>query len=121
LQTYRSGSLRFDLDARTMDAVHAAARAVGVTPFVFLLASYTATLARWSGQDEVIVGTASANRARPEVRDVVGLFVNMLPIRTAVDVDQPFVALVESVQSAVRGAFSHDGVPFDRVVEAVNP
>ena len=82
LQTYRSGSVRFDLEPALMDAVRAAARAAGVTPFVLLLASYVATLARWSGQDDIVVGTASANRARPEVHDVVGLFVNMIAIRT---------------------------------------
>ena len=121
LQTYRSGSVRFDFEPELMEAVRAAARAAGVTPFVFLLSSYVATLARWSGQDDIVVGTASANRARPEVHDVVGLFVNMIAIRTGVDLARPFSELLDAVKAAARDAFVHESVPFDQIVEALNP
>ena len=84
VQRYSSGTVRTDLGPELFAAVRAAAAAAGVTPFVFLLASYVATLARWSGQDDVVVGTAAANRARPEVDDVVGMFVNTLALRCAV-------------------------------------
>ena len=60
-------------------------RAAGVTPFMFLLASYVAVLARHTGQDDIVVGTAAANRDRPETADLVGLFVNTLAFRVGVD------------------------------------
>ncbi|MDP1794035.1 MAG: amino acid adenylation domain-containing protein, partial [Acidimicrobiales bacterium] len=121
LQSFRGGRHRLDLDVEFYARVHDAARDAGVTPFVFLLAAYVATLARWSGQDDLIVGTASANRQRPETYDVVGMFVNMLAIRTPVDLGQPFDELLEVVKVAARGAFDHEDVPFDRIVEAINP
>ncbi|MGZ4741410.1 MAG: SDR family NAD(P)-dependent oxidoreductase, partial [Ilumatobacteraceae bacterium] len=121
IQTYRSDRVVVDLPPELLSGVRSAARAAGVTPFVFLLAGYLATLARWSGQDDIVVGTASANRAWPETHDVVGLFANIVAIRAGVDLDQPFATLLETVKSASLGAFRHADVPFDRIVEALNP
>ncbi|MGZ7035896.1 MAG: non-ribosomal peptide synthetase, partial [Ilumatobacteraceae bacterium] len=121
IQTYRSDRVVVDLPPELLSGVRSAARAAGVTPFVFLLAGYLATLARWSGQDDIVVGTASANRAWRETHDVVGLFANIVAIRAGVDLDQPFATLLETVKSASLGAFRHADVPFDRIVEAVNP
>ena len=121
IQTFAAGTVTTSLPPGLLAAVRKAARAHGVTPFVFLLSGYVATLARWSGQDDVVVGTAAANRANADLHDVVGMFVNTLALRTPVDVDRPFTALLETTKQAVLGAFEHQSVPFDRVVEAVNP
>ncbi len=121
VQSYRSGTLQLEVPQNLYERVRAAARTGGVTPFTFLLASYVATLARWSGQDEFVVGTATANRVRPELDDVVGLFMNTLALRARVDVEEPFVALLASTKQVLLGAFEHESVPFDRVVQAINP
>jgi amino acid adenylation domain-containing protein len=121
MQSYRSGSVRCELAAPAWAAVRTASSRASVTSFVFLLSSYIATLARWSGQDDFVVGTASANRTRPETENVVGLFVNTIAIRAAVDVREPFTALLETVKQAAVGAFVHQEVPFDEIVRALNP
>ena len=86
-----------------------------------VLASYAATLARFAGQDEVVVGTATGNRSRPETAGLVGLFMNTLALRVPVVRDQSFDALLGEVRRVVLDAFAHQEVPFERVVEAVNP
>ncbi len=121
VQTFAAATVTVSLTADLVASVRAAARAHGVTPFVFLLSAYVATLARSSGQDDFVVGTAVANRANADLDDVVGMFVNTLALRTPVDVDQPFTTLLETTKQAVLGGFEHQSVPFDRVVEAINP
>jgi Condensation domain len=121
VQSYRSGTVAFDLDPEVLRTVRAATSRAGATPFAFLLSSYVATLARWSGQDDIVVGTASASRSTPEIADVVGLFVNTVAIRTGVDTTAPFASLLDSVKRASVGAFAHQEVPFNRIVEALNP
>jgi amino acid adenylation domain-containing protein len=121
VQGFRSGSIRFMLGEEMVDGVRGAARRAGVTTFVFLLASYVATLARWSGQDDFVVGTAAANRPRVELDPVVGMFVNTLPLRLGVDVDASFAELLARASVVVLDGFANEAVPFDRVVEVVNP
>ncbi|MGZ4762828.1 MAG: amino acid adenylation domain-containing protein, partial [Ilumatobacteraceae bacterium] len=119
--SYRSGTVSTELPSELLDAVRHAARAAGVTQFVFLLTGYAATLARWSGQDDFVVGTASANRSRPELDAVVGMFVDTLALRLRVEAGVPFSALLGEVRASVLGAFANHDVPFNRIVEAVNP
>ncbi len=121
VQSYRGGEVRFEFDAELMAAVTAFSRRAGVTPFVTLIASYAAVLARFSGQDEVVIGTASANRGPRETTNLIGLFVNTLPIRIRIDRGASFAALVEEVRRQWLGALAHQDVPFERVVEAVRP
>jgi len=119
VQSYRSGVVNVGLSAELLGQVRAAAREAGVTPFVFLLAGYLATLARWSGQDDFVVGTAVANRPRAELDHVVGMFVNTLALRAKVDVERPFSELLAEVKRAALGGFAHQSVPFDQVVEQI--
>src|SRR5690606_16336251 len=90
------------------------------TPFMFLFASYAATLARWTGADDLVIGTANANR-RGETERLVGLFSSMLPIRLSVDVAAPFSDLVGEVKRAMLAALANQDVPFDEIVRVVNP
>ena len=121
VRTYRSDSVRFDVPADVWAGMKAASRAAGVTPFMMLLATYAATLSRHAGQDEIVIGTAAANRSRPEVTDLIGMFVNTLALRLPIDHDAPFSQLLEVVKQAAIAAYAHQDVPFDRVVEAVQP
>ncbi|GAA3736758.1 non-ribosomal peptide synthase/polyketide synthase [Streptomyces tremellae] len=118
----RDGALvTFTLPAALTDRLRACGRAADATLFMTLLAACQVLLARWSGQDDIAVGTVTAGRDRPELHDVVGMFVNTLVLRARVRPDLPFRALLAETRTAVLDATAHQDVPFERVVDALAP
>ncbi len=97
-----------------------AALAQGATPFMALLAGWTALLHRLTGETDVLVGTPVANRNRPELEALIGFFVNTLVLRTDADAVS-FRGLVERVRETAIGAFAHQELPFEKLVEALAP
>ncbi|MEQ1503117.1 MAG: amino acid adenylation domain-containing protein, partial [Myxococcota bacterium] len=114
-------TLRFDLGADLVGAVAAHAAATRTTPFLVLLAGFAAVLHRWTGQDDLSIGTPVANRSTPDVEGLIGLFANTLVLRTDLGGRPSFAALVERVRETALAAWSHPEVPFEKVVEAVQP
>jgi amino acid adenylation domain-containing protein len=96
-------------------------RALNATPFMTLLAGLKVVLARHSGQDDIAIGTPVANRMRPELEPLIGFFANTVVIRTVLEDDPSFADLVGRVRSASLDAFAHQDVPFEQVVDAVQP
>ena len=86
-----------------------------------LLAAFQTLLARWSGQDDVVVGTDLANRTQLDTEKLIGFFVNLLPIRTRFADDAGFEEVLEQVREASLGAFAHQDLPFDKLVEELRP
>ena len=93
----------------------------GVTPFMLFLAAFQTLLCRYSGQHDVAVGTVISQRHRPEWDPLIGLFLNTLVLRTDLTGDPPFRTLLARVRAVALGAYAHQDVPFDRVVEALQP
>ncbi len=91
------------------------------TPFMVLLAAYQALLGRLSGQDDFAVGTPVAGRTRRELEDLAGFFVNSLVLRADLAGDPPFAALVERARETALAALEHQEVPFERLVEELDP
>ncbi|HWG99355.1 MAG TPA: condensation domain-containing protein, partial [Pilimelia sp.] len=89
--------------------------------FMTLVAACQALLSRWSGQEDVAVGTVTSGRERPELERLVGFFVNTLVLRSTVDGGAPFADLLAAVRGTVLDAFAHQEVPFERVVDEVAP
>jgi amino acid adenylation domain-containing protein len=116
-QDERGGVLHAALPAGTVRAARALARAEGATLYMVLLAAWSAVLHRWSGQEDVVVGSPVAGRARPETEGVVGLFVNTLAMRTDFCGDPPFRALLGRVREAALEAYAHQDVPFEKLVQ----
>jgi amino acid adenylation domain-containing protein/non-ribosomal peptide synthase protein (TIGR01720 family) len=104
--------------AGTVDAF---GRRAGATPFVVLLAAFEAVLGRWTGQEGFAVGAPVAGRDRAETAGVVGLFVNTLVLRADLTGEPSFAALVARVREDAFAAYSHQDLPFDRLVEALAP
>ncbi|MFE7368209.1 non-ribosomal peptide synthetase [Streptomyces anulatus] len=99
--------------------VDALARATRATRFVVLQAAYAATLGTTAGQDDVVVATLVSGRPGPEFADVVGMFVNPVPLRVGIGGDPTFRELVARARSAVAAGLGGAAVPFDRIVDAV--
>ncbi|WP_233273215.1 non-ribosomal peptide synthetase [Streptomyces broussonetiae] len=119
--TGRGGAVEVDLPARLVERVDACARERGATRFMVLLAVAQAALARWSGRTDVSVGTPVAGRGRLELEPLVGFFVNTVVLRTDLSGRPTFGGLVDRVRDVVLGAFDHQEVPFERVVERLRP
>jgi amino acid adenylation domain-containing protein len=92
-----------------------------ITPFMTLLAAWAVLLSRYGGQQEVVVGTPVANRQRLEIEPLVGFFVNTLALRVSLDNDPTVADLLAQVRMSTLDAYSHQDLPFEQVVEALQP
>ncbi|WP_410812627.1 amino acid adenylation domain-containing protein [Micromonospora sp. 067-2] len=115
-QTYRGDFVEFTVDRAATDGLLALTRSYGGTLFMTLLAAYQVFLARHSGQDDFAVGASVAGRSAPELENVVGMFVNMLPMRAELAGDPTFDELLQRTRRAVLDGLEHAEVPFARVV-----
>jgi acyl-CoA synthetase (AMP-forming)/AMP-acid ligase II len=97
------------------------ARSEGVTLFMVLVAGFQALLARYVGTADVVIGTPSAGRSRPELEDLIGCFITTLVHRTDCAGDPSFADHVRRVREAAVGAYRHQDVPFERLVEELAP
>jgi amino acid adenylation domain-containing protein len=100
-------------------ALRQLARRENVTLYVLLLSVFQALLSRWSGQDDIVVGTPVAGRTDSETLALVGFFVNLLAIRGNLRGDPPFDQLVRRVRDTVHGALAHQDLPFEKLVQAL--
>ncbi|HEU5188160.1 MAG TPA: amino acid adenylation domain-containing protein [Methylomirabilota bacterium] len=109
------------LPSEHVSVVRALARAERVTPFAVLLAAFQALLHRYTGETDLVVGTASACRILREVEPLIGYFVNTLPLRMALDGDPTFRELLRQASRVSREALGHQELPFERLVAALAP
>ncbi len=98
-------------------ALERLARPLGVTSFMAFLAAFQGLLVRYTGREDLIVGTPVANRDRLEVEGLIGCFVNTLALRTDLSGDPPFLELLERVRETALSSFVHQDLPFERLVE----
>jgi len=99
----------------------ASGEAQGVTPFMILLAAFAALLSRLSGQPRVVVGAPIAGRGQPETEALIGLFVNTLALPVDLTGNPSFRELLAQVRETALGAFAHQELPFERLVEELQP
>ncbi|GHF94804.1 MULTISPECIES: non-ribosomal peptide synthetase [Amycolatopsis] len=112
-----AGSVRrFSLPAEVVTQLGEFCSRHGVTVFMTLVAACQVLFARYSGQRDVAVGTAVSGRERPELERLIGCFINTLVLRSTVDGELPFTDFLAQVRETVLGAFTHQRVPFERLV-----
>ena len=109
------------LPRATSDAVKELAREEGATPFMVLLAAFSALLHRYTGQDDIVVGSPVAGRTKNDVEELIGCFVNSLVLRTIVPQRATFRELVRRVRDGVVEALVHQDVPFEKLVDELHP
>jgi amino acid adenylation domain-containing protein len=116
-QTYRGDYVELTVDRATTDALGELSLRGGGTLFMTLLAAYQVFLSRHARQDDFAVGASVAGRSAPELEDVVGMFINMLPLRADLSADPTFTELLAATQRGVLDGFEHADVPFAKVVQ----
>ncbi|HSK05835.1 MAG TPA: condensation domain-containing protein, partial [Kofleriaceae bacterium] len=121
VQRHRGATLAFALPPALSAQVTAAARREGATTFMAVLTAFAALLARYAGQDDVVVGSPVANRGARELEGLIGCFVNTLALRCDLAGDPSFAEALRRVREAVIGALAHQDLPFEQLVEELQP
>jgi aspartate racemase len=116
---FAAGRREIALGPALADALRALGGGVRASLFDTVLAGFVGVLHRYTGEDDVVVGTMAPNRSHREVKRLLGCFANPLALRVDLGGDPSFRELIERVRGVVREALAHDGVPFERVVDAV--
>jgi amino acid adenylation domain-containing protein len=121
VQRYRGARRLVHLPGDLAEGVRALCREAGATPFMTLLAAFEVLLSRLSGQADVAVGSPIAGRSQREVEGLIGFFVNTLVLRSDLREQPPFRRLLDRVREGTLGAYAHQDLPFDRLVEELRP
>lgn len=119
--SYRGDLQRLDLPADLVAALKALARQHNATLYMVLLAAFQVLLMRYSGQEDIAVGTPVAGRNRPELEDLIGFFVNTLVMRGDLGGNPRFVDLLARTRQHALDAYAHQDLPFEKLVEALKP
>lgn len=119
--SYRGATLPFQLSPALSRAVRDLSREENCTLFMTLLAAFQLLLSRYSGQQDIVVGTPVSNRLRTETEGLVGLFLNTLVLRTRLHNDQTGRSVLRQVRDEALGAFAHQDLPFEVLVEELRP
>jgi len=119
--SYRSAAVSRAIGGDLLNRLRQLSARHNTTLFMTLMAAYQAVLARYSDEDEVVVGTTTSGRDPAELEPLVGYFVNMVVLRTDVSDNPSFGLLLERVRGVVLEAWKHQQVPFEKVVERVQP
>jgi non-ribosomal peptide synthetase component F len=121
VQSYRGAKLRIEIDPELTRALKELSRQEGGTLFMTLLAAFKVLLSRYCQQTEICIGISVANRSRAETASVIGFFVNTLVLRTDLSGDPEFRQLLGRVREVALGAFAHQDLPFEKLVEELQP
>ena len=119
--SFRGATYEFTLEPALNAKLAALSRRTGTTLFMTLLAAFQLLLARYTGQDDIVVGTTIANRTQVEVEPLIGCFFNTLVLRTRLDTRHPFLELLARVREVALGAYAYPALPFEQLVEALQP
>ncbi len=121
VQTHRGANFKFELPEDLSQALVALGQRESATLFMVLFAAYATLLHRYTEQEDFLVGTPIANRNRSEVESLIGFFVNMLVLRARPAPEMSFLDLLGRVREATLGAYAHQDMPFEKLVDEFQP
>ena len=121
VQSFRGAVASFELSASLTDMLRSLSNREGVTLFMTLLGAFQALLCRYTGQEDICVGSPIANRNQGEIQGLIGFFVNTLVLRTHLSGNPSFLELLNRVREICVGAYAHADIPFEQLVEELHP
>jgi NAD(P)-dependent dehydrogenase (short-subunit alcohol dehydrogenase family)/acyl carrier protein len=117
VQSHRGARYDFHWDAELAQGLGQLSRQEGVTLFITLLTAFQVLLYRLTGEEDIVVGTDSANRGRLETEGLIGFFVNLLALRTIIHENPRFLSVLQDVREMILGAYAHQELPFEVIIE----
>jgi len=120
-QSYNGANVTLKLSPQLSKSLVELSQRQGVTLFITTLAAFQTLLFRYTGQEDIVVGTPIAGRNREEIEGLIGFFVNTLPLRTDFSGNPTFRELLGRVKEVALGAYAHQDLPFEKLVEELNP
>ncbi|WP_226890103.1 condensation domain-containing protein, partial [Nostoc sp. MG11] len=121
VQSYRGTTQSFSLNADLTQKLQTLSQNHGTTLFMTLYAAFATLLYRYSGQSDILIGSGIANRNHSEIESLIGFFVNTLVLRSRFEDNPSFESLLAQVRETTLKAYENQDVPFDKVVEALQP
>ncbi|MBZ4377523.1 condensation domain-containing protein, partial [Corallococcus sp. AS-1-6] len=121
VQSRRGATLPVHFPSHLTDSLRSLAQREGATPFMLLLSAFQLLLSRYSGQDDISVGSPIAGRTHAEAESLIGFFVNTLVLRAHVRPEESFRQLLSQVKATTLAAYEHQHVPFEKLVEVLQP
>jgi amino acid adenylation domain-containing protein len=121
VETFKGALLKFELPETMRASLQELAQGEGATLFMVVLAAYQLLLSRWSGQQDIVVGSPVAGRTQAQTEGLIGFFINMLPLRTDLSGRPSFRELLARVKDGTLAAYSHQELPFDKLVTELRP
>ncbi|HEX6751684.1 MAG TPA: amino acid adenylation domain-containing protein, partial [Longimicrobium sp.] len=121
VQTYRGASERIELPGELLERLRALGRSEGATLYMVVLAAFQVLLSKYSGSEDIVVGSPIAGRTRNEVAGLIGFFVNTLVLRTDLGGDPSFREVLRRVREVMLGAYEHQELPFEKLVAELQP
>ncbi|HWK89034.1 MAG TPA: condensation domain-containing protein, partial [Longimicrobium sp.] len=121
VRTYRGAKVPVELSLDLLERLQALGRSEGATLYMVLLAAYQVLLSKYSGSEDIVVGSPIAGRTRKEVEGLIGFFVNSMVLRTDLSGDPSFREVLRRAREVTLGAYEHQEVPFERLVAELHP
>ena len=121
VQSFRGAGYRFRFPRSLTLSLAQLSRSRGATLYMTLLAGFQVLLHRYSGQDDMLIGSPIANRRQPEIEGLIGFFVNTLVMRSDMRGDPTFAELLQRTKEAALAAYAHQDLPFEMLVEELQP
>ena len=121
VQTHRGAVIKHSISAELLGRMKRFSQSQGATLYMTLLTGFKTVLAHYARQDDIAVGTPIANRPRPELERLIGFFANTLVLRSDLSGDPSFAELLDRVKQTSLGAFEHQDIPFEHLVEELQP
>jgi amino acid adenylation domain-containing protein len=120
-QSFTGGTYRFQLSADLTSSLEKFCRQQDVSLFMTLMTTFAVLLHRYSGQDDILLGTPVANRNLPEIENLIGVFINTIVLRTNLEGDPSFSELLKQVKEISLNGYAHQDLPFEKLVEELKP
>ncbi|QSJ15010.1 amino acid adenylation domain-containing protein [Nostoc sp. UHCC 0702] len=121
IQSYQGGTQFLELPKKLIDALEKLSQQAGVTLFMTLLAAFQTLLYRYTNQEDIAIGSPIANRNHSEIEGIIGFFANSLVLRSNLSGNPTFRELLGRVREVTLGAYSHQDLPFEKLVEQLQP